>query len=197
MRDTGSTEFTVPQVVARARTSLRAYYENFAKKDDLLLAVFAEAILETTEALRKATGQVQSPEGRLECFVRQLFSGTFDDNHPETVPMIGLHLRLASEQPRALAEVFAPQLDLLTSILAEGARAKVFRRDTSPEVLAMLVSQLLVSVIHCAALTQELALPGATVDDVVRFCRSAVGPARQEAQSVKIGAASNTRAGLA
>ena len=174
MRDTGGTEFTVPQVVAEARTSLRAFYENFANKEDLLFAVFAEAILETTDGLRTATPSVLSPEDRLDRYVRQLFSGTLDDEHPETVPMVALHLRFATEQPTALAEAFAPQLDLLTSILAEGARTNRFRRDTPPDVLAVLVSQLLVSVIHSEALTRELAVPPVSVEDVVQFCRSAV-----------------------
>jgi AcrR family transcriptional regulator len=194
MRDTGATEFTVPQVVAQARTSLRAFYENFANKEDLLLAVFAEAILETTDGLRGATASVLSPEDRLDRYVRQLFSGTFDDEHPETVPMIALHLRFATEQPTALAEALAPQLDLLRSILAEGARTNVFRRDTSPDVLAVLVSQLLVSVIHSEALTRELAVPAASVDDVVQFCRSAV-LAGSRKSSRQVGASRRARAG--
>ena len=194
MRVTGATEFTVPQVVAEARTSLRAFYENFANKEDLLLAVFAEAVLETTDGLRDATASVRSPEDRLDHYIRQLFNGTFDAEHPETVPMIALHLRLATEQPAALAEAFAPQLDLLTSILADGARRNMFRRDTRPDVLAMLVSQLLVSVVHTEALTRELAVPAVSVDDIVQFCRSAV-QAGSRRSSMPVGASPPARAG--
>jgi AcrR family transcriptional regulator len=194
MRDTGATEFTVPQVVAEARTSLRAFYENFANKEDLLLAVFAEAILETTDGLRDATASVRPPEDRLDHYVRQLFSGTFDAEHPETVPMIALHLRLATEQPAALAEAFAPQLGLLTSILADGAATNVFRRDTPPDVLAMLVSQLLVSVIHSEALTRELAVPAASVEDIVQFCLSAVR-AGSRVSSTKVNPSQRDRTG--
>jgi AcrR family transcriptional regulator len=174
MRERGSTEFTVPEIVARARTSLRAYYENFDKKDDLLLAVFAEAILETSAGLERATAAVDDPLARLEAYVRQLFGGTFDDHHPETSAMIALHLRLATEQPVALAEAFAPQMRVLTAIMRDGGEAGVFRRDTPPEVLAMLVSQLLVSVVHSLALGRALMARSASVDDVVQFCRNAV-----------------------
>jgi AcrR family transcriptional regulator len=174
MRETGSTDFTVPQVVAEARTSLRSYYENFEKKDDLLFAVFSEAILETTEGLRRATALARSPVESLDRYVRQLFDGTFDDEHREAVPLISLHLRFSTEQPAALAEAFAPQLAHLVSILDEGARNGVFRRDIAPETLAILVSQLLVSSVHAKALTRELEVPAVSVDDAVRFCRSAV-----------------------
>jgi AcrR family transcriptional regulator len=177
MRERGSTEFTVPEVVARARTSLRAYYENFEKKDDLLLAVFAEAIVEATTGLRRATAAATTPEERLDAYVRQLFRGTFDEHHPETQPMVALHLRFAAEQPSALAEAFAPQMGLLTEIMSDGVDAGTFRRDIAPDALSMLVSQLLVAVVHSLALGRELMARAVAVDDVVAFCRQAVAAA--------------------
>ena len=37
--ETGRTEFTVLQVVERSKTSLRAFYQHFATKDELVLAL--------------------------------------------------------------------------------------------------------------------------------------------------------------
>lgn len=43
--ETGRTDFTVQEVVARSKTSLRAFYQHFASKDELLLALFERTIL--------------------------------------------------------------------------------------------------------------------------------------------------------
>jgi AcrR family transcriptional regulator len=42
MGETGGTDFTVQQVVSRSRTSIRAFYQHFGSKDELLLAVLEE-----------------------------------------------------------------------------------------------------------------------------------------------------------
>jgi AcrR family transcriptional regulator len=174
MRESGTTEFTLPEVVSRARTSLRAFYEHFEKKDDLLVAVFKAAIMETAAGLEQATAGSDRPEERLELYVRRLFSGTFDEPHPETTAIISLQLRLAIEQPDVLADAFRPQHELLVTILRDGAARGEFRSDTSPGVLALLVSQLVVAAVQTRALARE-ALDGLVdVDDVVAFCVQAV-----------------------
>ena len=37
LRETGRTDFTVQEVVARSKTSLRAFYQHFSSKDELLI----------------------------------------------------------------------------------------------------------------------------------------------------------------
>jgi len=49
--DTGSTDFTVQDVVNRSSQSLRSFYQHFDGKHELLLALFEDA-------LRRATGQI-------------------------------------------------------------------------------------------------------------------------------------------
>ncbi|MCV7152717.1 TetR/AcrR family transcriptional regulator, partial [Mycolicibacterium pyrenivorans] len=46
--ETGRTEFTVLQVVERSKTSLRAFYQHFATKDELVLALINAMLNEFT-----------------------------------------------------------------------------------------------------------------------------------------------------
>ena len=45
--ETGRTEFTVLEVVERSKTSLRAFYQHFATKDELVLAFYHDRLAET------------------------------------------------------------------------------------------------------------------------------------------------------
>ncbi len=44
LQETGRTDFTVQEIVERSKMSLRSFYQHFASKDDLLLALFEELI---------------------------------------------------------------------------------------------------------------------------------------------------------
>src|ERR1039458_5626042 len=44
LRTTGKVDFTVQEVVDRSGMSLRSFYQHFASKDDLLLAVVEERV---------------------------------------------------------------------------------------------------------------------------------------------------------
>src|SRR5271170_6718764 len=50
--ETGRTDFTVQEVVARSKTSLRAFYQHFSSKDELLLALFERTIAQSVEIWR-------------------------------------------------------------------------------------------------------------------------------------------------
>src|ERR1700742_4782646 len=52
LRETGRTDFTVQEVVARSKTSLRAFYQHFSSKDELLLALFDRTIAQSAGAWR-------------------------------------------------------------------------------------------------------------------------------------------------
>ena len=50
--ETGRTDFTVQEVVARSKTSLRAFYQHFSSKDELLLALFDRTIAQSVQIWR-------------------------------------------------------------------------------------------------------------------------------------------------
>ena len=170
MQERGNTEFSVPDIVRRARTSLRAFYEFFSSKDELLLLVFAQAIAETAAGLHEAIERYADPVDQLQAYVHQLFSGTFADDHPEIPAMIGLHLHLATANPSALAEVLAPQSDILIGILQRGIAEGSFRSDMDVRSMAMMVSQTLIAVVHTQALGTYLLHGPVTVEEVWSYC---------------------------
>ena len=51
--ETGRTDFTVLEVVERSKTSLRAFYQHFATKDELLLALVERIMADASERWRR------------------------------------------------------------------------------------------------------------------------------------------------
>src|SRR5690349_10944398 len=66
-------DFTVQEVVERSGQSLRGFYQYFAGKHELLLAVFEEAIRGTAEQLHDLVAQETTPLARLQTFVLQYY----------------------------------------------------------------------------------------------------------------------------
>ena len=60
MGETGRTDFTVLEVVERSKTSLRAFYQHFATKDELLLALIDQIMAESVRRWRDETATLNS-----------------------------------------------------------------------------------------------------------------------------------------
>src|SRR3954454_808575 len=58
-------EFTVQEVVERSGQSLRSFYQYFAGKHELLLALFEESVRSTSELLRTAIAADDDPAEKL------------------------------------------------------------------------------------------------------------------------------------
>src|SRR5215210_4090240 len=58
-------EFTVQEVVERSGQSLRSFYQYFAGKYELLLALFEESVRSTAAVLREAIAEENDALGRL------------------------------------------------------------------------------------------------------------------------------------
>jgi hypothetical protein len=61
--ETGRTDFTVLEVVERSKTSLRAFYQHFATKDELLLALVEKIMTDATAHWRAETAALPSEAG--------------------------------------------------------------------------------------------------------------------------------------
>src|SRR4051794_39783354 len=64
----GTTEFTIQEVIDRSKQSLRGFYQYFDGKDELLLALFEEAIGESIDDLRAVVEVETAPPERLRAF---------------------------------------------------------------------------------------------------------------------------------
>ena len=75
----GSTDFTVQEVVDRSRQSLRSFYLQFDGKDELLLALFEDALSRSAEHIRAATAGQADPIERLKVAIELLFESSRPD----------------------------------------------------------------------------------------------------------------------
>src|SRR5688572_12333265 len=57
----GTIEFTIQEVIDRSKQSLRAFYQYFEGKDELLVALFEETLREAFEDLRSAVDAETDP----------------------------------------------------------------------------------------------------------------------------------------
>jgi AcrR family transcriptional regulator len=177
----GYEELTVQAVVARAGLSLRAFYQRFSGKDELLIAVFEESIRATAAELTAWAETSIDPLERVERFVTALYRRSFEV--PRSSDLLSReHLRLAEERPDELVYATAPLKTPLTRYLEDGMRTGQIRQ-TEPARLAVFIYQLVVSMIHANVLGEE------PIEDLDRatselwdFCRHAIatsdGPTR-------------------
>src|SRR3954447_6105692 len=61
----GTTDFTIQEVIDRSKQSLRGFYEYFAGKDELILALFEETVREADDDIRAAVDAQTDPLARL------------------------------------------------------------------------------------------------------------------------------------
>ena len=118
--ETGRTDFTVLEVVERSKTSLRAFYQLFATKDELLLALIDKIMAESTQRWREETTSLDAVAA-----LRVLIDRISAPAHSSTQEGINRGLtfyndHLAETLPREYARVLAPLHRLIGDILKRG-----------------------------------------------------------------------------
>jgi len=177
MLETNRTDFTVQQIVERSKMSLRSFYQHFASKDELLLALLEEGIRGAIERLRVQVGRHDDPVERLRTFIVGLSRLTEQDTGSTTNRAFTVyHLRLAESHPTEFAHAIAPQVDLLIEILEAGVASGRFRSDMPTPHLATIVTQALVSSMHMNVLGVQLAAARVTGENLFSFCLGGVSP---------------------
>ena len=131
---------TVQAVVERTGLSLRAFYQRFAGKDELLLAVFEETIRDAAARFREGLSAVSDPLARLEFVVIA-----------QSAPLSREHLRLAESRPAELRDAMEPFVALLAEIVEEGRREGLIRAADARR-LAVLIYHLVSAQIHAVLL---------------------------------------------
>jgi AcrR family transcriptional regulator len=176
VHETGRIDFTVHEVVERSKMSLRSFYQHFASKDELLLALFEETVRDTTSRLRTYVDKFSDPVDRLRAFVVGLYGTAERDDDPASRALTIFHLQLADSHPAELARALAPQLDLLTEIVEAGIKTGQFRRDIEPPALVTILMQSLVGALQMPVLQIQLTGVAVTAKQLWAFYLTAVTP---------------------
>jgi len=175
LRETNRTDFTVQEIVERSRMSLRSFYQHFASKDDLLLALFEEAIRTMIERLRMQVDRYEDPLDRLRAFVVGLYESTGEGPTGVSRAFTVYHLRLAESHPTEFTHAVSPQMDLLVEIVEAGVATGQFRSDLPAPVLADILMQTIVSALQNKVLGISMTGVPITGDALWQYCLGGVG----------------------
>jgi AcrR family transcriptional regulator len=143
-------EFTVQEVVERSGQSLRSFYQYFAGKHELVLALFEEAVRSAADRLRAAVAAEPDETARLRRFVLDYHrmcspqAPLTSSTSPAATPiptMAEWAQRLLTDHPREAARAYAPLVALLEELLRAAEDAGVARPGLAHRRLAGVVLQ--------------------------------------------------------
>jgi AcrR family transcriptional regulator len=177
LAETGRIDFTVQDIVERSKMSLRSFYQHFGSKDDLLLALFEEAIRGFVDRLRREVERTDDPIDRLHAYVTGLYRIAQQTPAPGSRALTIYHLQLAEKRPADFAAAVAPQIDLLAEIVDAGQASGQFRSDIDAAALTMLLSETLISAAHMHVLGIHMTGVEVRPQQLWAFCLGAVLPA--------------------
>ncbi|MFF1299784.1 MULTISPECIES: TetR/AcrR family transcriptional regulator [unclassified Streptomyces] len=158
MADKGTTDFTVQEVVERSKQSLRSFYQHFDGKNELLLALFEDAMSKSAGQLRAAAAEHSDPLARLRVAVQTLF----ENSRPDPVA-----LRLLVSHPNEMRVANAPLLALFTELMTDLEEAGVLREGFEPRRVAALTVQ---TVMFNAQSSGHTGSHPITADEIWDFC---------------------------
>jgi AcrR family transcriptional regulator len=115
--------FTVQDVADEAGQSLRTLYQYFESKDDLLLAVFEEAMRAYATLIRDAVAALDDPLDRLAGALLTALHLPDLRQTGLTGGLVRLRLKLAEVEPRLIGRAQAPLTSLLRYLVEAAAAA--------------------------------------------------------------------------
>lgn len=176
--ESGNLDFTVSELVDRSGMSLRSFYQHFAGKEDLLLAVFEEAIRTYVRALRRSVDSVEDPIEKLRVYVTGFYGAGESANRAASAALSRYLLGLTGSNPSDVARVLEPQIALLRQIVDTGVAQGRIRSDIPAAALTLLITHTLMSAVEMNVLGSRLTGDEVAADELWEFCAGAVRPPR-------------------
>jgi len=176
---------TIRAVLEKTRLSRRAFYERFADKDELVLAVFEETIRLAARHYGQQIEALRNPMDGLKLIVTSvvLAKGNSDQDgakksYRRGIAMSREHLRLAQSRPADLQAALTPLIALVSQQLARGMAVGAVRKG-DPQRLATLIYNLIATTVHTELLAHESGGPNQArrtklAADIWEFCRRAI-----------------------
>jgi len=175
---------TIRAVLNRTGLARRAFYDEFAGKDDLLLAAFAQLLKNAELQFSELVAPLSDPLDRLERIVREIIIG--EVGHSPTplakdnrsAAMSREHLRLAESRPAELHAALQPLLGLIEKQLIDGIAAGQVR-NAPTDRMASFIYNLVATMTHAELIAEESTRVNPErreqlADDIWEFCRRAI-----------------------
>ncbi|WP_067889537.1 TetR/AcrR family transcriptional regulator [Nocardia vaccinii] len=176
VEESGRADFTVQTLIDRSNLSLRAFYQHFAGKEELLLALYENVTTQFTEDIRHEVGQADGPLEKLEAFCRGFLSRAESSEAAGGRAVTIYHLSLEVEHPDHFAKVWDPLQKLLTKTLTDCAASGLVRTDLTPAQVSALLSSTLTALAQIGMLRLDTQNVKLTEDQMWAWCRQAVSP---------------------
>lgn len=144
MSSSESKDFTVQQVVERSGQSLRSFYQYFAGKYELLLALFEESVRSTAQHLAEHIEGIDEPLERLRRLLGEYYrvctpgpkGKPARKGSPNPAAIAEFAQQLLTDHPREAAQAFGPLVDLLEGVLQEAVASGDLRDNLDHRRLA-------------------------------------------------------------
>jgi len=185
--DEGGLEgLTVRAVLKRTGLARRAFYECFAGKDDLVLAVFQRTLQEMADHYADRARDICDPMETIRAILEGIVLGKYGHTaEPDDVvdrisaALSREHLRLAEARADDLQAALSPLLGLIAAQVREGISIGQCR-DCDPDLQARLIYNLAATTVHTELLAAENAGPDyghrrQLADQIWVFCCRAIG----------------------
>jgi AcrR family transcriptional regulator len=174
MEEHGNVDFTVQDVVDRAKMSIRTFYNFFASKDDLLVAVH-ETILatEVVPRLRAGCDAVTDPIARVEAYIQGLYELTSNLSSGSRA-LTTFSNRLAETRPEDVERAFKPLIDLVGELVKGAKDSGRLSSPLNAEVAAHLLHYSVLASVHARILGVEIDQK-VSAADLWTFCSSGIG----------------------
>jgi len=133
----------VDAIAAKTQTTKRMIYYYFESKENL----YAQVMERAYAGIRRIEEHMDLDRLDPETALRRLVEFTFDyhDAHPEFVRLVGIeniHNAEHIKGSEAVRQTNAPAIDLLRRLLTRGFKTGVFKRETDPLDLHLMISAL-------------------------------------------------------
>lgn len=125
----GTTDFTIQEVIDRSKQSLRGFYQYFDGKDELLLALFEDSVLESAADLREVVASVSDPMAQLRAFTIRLHEWCEPADTPRKRgihnrrPISEFSVQLAVAHPERVKAAMEPISRILLELMDAAAAA--------------------------------------------------------------------------
>lgn len=163
LEEDGLEGLTIRAVLTRTGLARRAFYEAFAGKDDLVLAVFEQTIRQAAALYGEQAAQMADPLEKLRWIVTAIVlgKGAFDaaatgEGTRRGAALSREHLRLAESRPADLHAALEPLVALIAQHLSEAIAAGQ-ARPCEVNRHAALIYNLVSTTMHTELLAEEAA----------------------------------------
>jgi AcrR family transcriptional regulator len=173
LRRSGSDGFTMQEVGDLAGQSVRTFYQHFAGKDDLLLAVFEEEVRRHAAVLRDEVMRHDDPIDRIAAFM-VAGASTPVEGDANSSALLRYRIELSLTHPADLAHVQAPVVGLARQLVAD-AVAKGMLAECDADGAAYVLVTLKTAVLHTRILGNELGVGHPEPAQLARFCLQGLG----------------------